>query len=720
MKRIDIVAIIGILVAVGVFFWPVWQGKLPVPTDTLVGLYHPWRDLYAHDYPRGIPFKNSLITDPIRQQIPWRKIAIDQWKSGQIPSWNPFNFSGTSLAGNIQAAVFYPLNVLFFLFDFDIAWTLLIILQPILSGTFIYLYLKSRNLSVISCLFGALTWSYSGFSIAWLTWGTMIHVVLWLPLILLSIDKLKEKRLTWSIVLVISLTMQTLAGHVQLSLYVFVLSVIYALWRREKYFWIPFVMSLSITSIQWIPFMQSVLASSRVATTNWQITGWFLPWQHLAQFIAPDYFGNPATGNYWGVWNYGEFIGYVGIIGLLFAVCATFYARKSADVKFWGIVGTTALIFLLPTPLAIVPFLLNLPILSTLQPTRLMAIVDFSLVALAAYGFDHWLKKPKQFWTPLVVIGGGLGILWVFAVILSLDVSVRNLILPSAIFVAAAFIFLTKSTRFGSVVLVAILVFDLLRFGWKFTPFVESKYFFPKTSTIEFLEKQEKPFRVLSVDPKVFPPNSAAFYGIEDVGGYDPIISVRYEAYMAALARGKADISPPFGFNRIVGVETVASPLVRLLNVRFVLTLSDLSDPQYVKVYQEGQTRVYEYKDWQPRAYLVSDIVQTKDDQETIDIAYNPTFNSQTSAVVNTALTIDESPLLSGETVHFTKYEYNRMELSVTTAKTRLLVVANRYDQGWRVFLDGQQSPIVRVNFLFFGIIVPAGQHSINVEYRII
>ena len=60
------------------------SGKLPVPSDTLVGLYHPWRDLYRDTNPRGVPFKNFLITDPVRQQIPWRKIVIDQWKEGII------------------------------------------------------------------------------------------------------------------------------------------------------------------------------------------------------------------------------------------------------------------------------------------------------------------------------------------------------------------------------------------------------------------------------------------------------------------------------------------------------------------------------------------------------------------------------------------------------------------------------------------------------------
>ena len=72
-----------------VFFLPVFQGKLPIPADALVGLYHLYPDFYADKYPSGIPYKNFLLTDPVLQQYPWKKFAISQLKQGQIPWLNP-------------------------------------------------------------------------------------------------------------------------------------------------------------------------------------------------------------------------------------------------------------------------------------------------------------------------------------------------------------------------------------------------------------------------------------------------------------------------------------------------------------------------------------------------------------------------------------------------------------------------------------------------------
>ena len=724
MKRIraDSIAVFLIVLVVAIFFWPVVQGKLPVPTDALVGLYHPWRDLYAKGYPRGVPYKNFLITDPVRQQIPWRKIAIDSWKEGKIPSWNPFNFSGMSLAGNIQAGVFYPFNILFFILNFPRAWTLLIMLQPLLAGIFLYFYLRSNHLSPLASVFGGVTWAFSGFMIAWLTWGTILHVVLWLPLILMSIDKLNNSRLLWSAILVFSLVCQFFAGHAQVSLYVFLLSGFYAFWRRSNFFWILLLLSILLTSIQWIPFVRSLLESSRIGVSDsWQISGWFLPWQHLAQFFAPDFFGNPATLNYWGEWNYGEFIGYISVVGIIFAIFALLIPKKSESVKFLSITLGITLLFLLPTPLAKLPYILKIPVFSSLQPTRLMAIVDFALVMLAAFGFEQWQsKRDKRIWYAVTVVGVILSILWVVTPLLgstNADIARRNLILPSGVFGLTVLSMAVVSRSWAAVILLLIVSVDLIRFGWKFTPFTPEAYFFPQTAIIEFLQKQPKPFRVMSTDPKIVPPNTLAFYGIESVEGYDPIYSSRYEEFMAALNRQRPDISAPFGFNRIITTATDSSRLLSLMNTQFVLSPSDIKSAGFEKVFQEGQTRIYKNASL-VRAYFVEGVRVVHTKQETIEALF--TMDSPDKlAIVEKQILLDTIPMNQDERVDLVRYDPDGMEIVTISSHVRFLVIGNMYDPGWFVTIDGNPPvPIYRANYLFFGVVVPSGEHHIWVQYR--
>lgn len=105
-----------VFAAVAVLFKDMFiRGLLPIPSDTIIGLYHPFRDLYAAEFPRGIPFQNSLITDPVRQIIPWKMLVVDQLSKGQLPIWNPYEMAGKPLLANFQSGVFYPLNIFLFI-----------------------------------------------------------------------------------------------------------------------------------------------------------------------------------------------------------------------------------------------------------------------------------------------------------------------------------------------------------------------------------------------------------------------------------------------------------------------------------------------------------------------------------------------------------------------------------------------------------------------------
>ena len=107
-------AIILIILATILFHSPFLTSlKLPIPADTIVGLYHPFRDLYASTNPNGLPYKNSLITDPVRQTFVWKELSLEMLSKGQLPLWNPYEMSGKPLLANIQSGAFYPLNIIF-------------------------------------------------------------------------------------------------------------------------------------------------------------------------------------------------------------------------------------------------------------------------------------------------------------------------------------------------------------------------------------------------------------------------------------------------------------------------------------------------------------------------------------------------------------------------------------------------------------------------------
>lgn len=752
MKLEKMFPIIIFVACVIVFFQAfLFKGNLPIPSDTIIGLYHPFRDLYAKDYPRGIPFKNFLITDPVRQQYPWRDLSIGIEKKLQFPLWNPYNFGGTPLLANFQTAAFYPLNILFFILPFTFAWSFLVILQLLLAGLFMYAYLIHIKLNKWACFLGAFVFSFSGFSIAWLEWNTIGHTALWMPLILLSIDKLVvnvkgKKQFAWLGVFLFSLVSSFFAGHLQTFFYLYLISLVYFFARwvqvgKQKNILLLFIILNSlfiiITSMQWIPSLQFISESARsVDQVDWQKDGWFIPIQNLIQFIVPDFFGNPTTLNYWGVWNYVEFIGYIGILPLLMAMFALFF-RRDKKTLFFGTFFLLSLIFSVQNSLSKIPFALNLPFISTAQPTRLLFITDFSLAVLCALGLDYFFRNKKGILYPLafvalIFLGSWAYIGYGFGNIAVENISVakRNIFLPTIIFTSVSILLfsLWKYKKINKhviliayIMMIGISIFDVLRFANKFTPFTKKEYLFPQTQIISFLQKQPGHFRIMTTDDRILPPNFSTIYKIQSIDGYDPLYLRRYGELIAVSERGKPDISPPFGFNRIITPHIYDSKIIDLLGVKYVLSLSDIDSPKLKKVFQEGQTRVYENIDVLPRAFFVNRIrkIYVENKEEAIKEMFKEDFDMIETAIIDSSydpskvLELPSLPYVIGK-AEILKYEENVINIKTENEGKGFLVLTDAYYPSWHAKIDGIETEIYRTNYNFRGVIVPKGEHIIE------
>ncbi len=596
------------------------KGLFPIPADTIVGMYHPFRDYFVQDYARGYPFKNFLITDPIRQQYPWKKLVIEFLKKKELPVWNNYSFSGTPLLANFQSGTFYPFNFLFFLFDFNLAWSFYILIQPFLAIIFMYLFLGNKKLSNFASLLGGLAFGFSGFIVSWFEWGNIGHTVLWLPLILYSIDKffVEKKKYKFLLLFLFVSCFSFFAGHLQIAFYIQIFTVCYLVYvmfsnkkiiqsKTIKLVLLIYFLLLLITSIQWIPSFKFIMRSMREIDIP-QIL--FIPWENLIQFIFPDFFGNPATLNYWGKWNYGEYVSYIGIIPFFFAFLF-FFTTKFRKKIFFKLSFILSILLATNNFISQIPFKLQIPFISTSSPARLLIISCFSLSVLAAYGAEGFLKKNsiKQFFIFSSIIFGT----WIFTLLMpkiihnslatNLLITKRNLIFPSAIFLGFCgvyFLHLIGKKKFKSVLMMAILfllLFDLLRFFNKYNPFVKKDFIFPDTKILTFLQNQEKPFRIMSLDDRILPANFSSIYHLETIQGYDPLFLRDYGEFIAELENN-------YSFNRQINPKNINSDLVNLLNVKYILSFEELPPGRFVKIIEEGQTKLFENKNVLPRFYF--------------------------------------------------------------------------------------------------------------------
>src|SRR3990167_11115072 len=163
---------------------------IPFSSDYLVNFFPPWSSYQE----LASPVKNNAMPDIITQIYPWKKLVVESLRSGQIPLWNPYSFSGSPHLANYQSAVFSPFNILFFIFSNIDAWTILVLLQPLLAGLFTYLFARSLKIINIGSLIAAISFMFSGFMTTWMGYATLGYAILFLPLALFAIQKVFETK----------------------------------------------------------------------------------------------------------------------------------------------------------------------------------------------------------------------------------------------------------------------------------------------------------------------------------------------------------------------------------------------------------------------------------------------------------------------------------------------------------------------------------------------
>lgn len=59
-----------------------------------------------------------------------------------------------------------------------------------------------------------------------------------------------------------------------------------------------------------------------------------------------------------------------------------------------------------------------------------------------------------------------------------------------------------------------------------------------------------------------------------------------------------------------------------------------------------------------------------------------------------------------------------RVTVAVRMETPGLLVLADRWDSGWRAYLDGKEVPIMRANHAVRGVAVPFGESTVQFRYE--
>ncbi|MDP2649423.1 MAG: YfhO family protein [bacterium] len=740
------------------FYKLILFGQIPFPGDLLVGQYNPYSTYPFMGYNPGSYPNKAQDFDVLTMIFPAKEFSISSLKNWQFPLWNPYILSGNPHLAAVQSGTFYPFNLLFFVMPIIYAWSLYIMLQPILTGLFTYLFLRELKFGTKSSLFGSLIFTFSSYSVVWMEYGNIGHTIVWLPLILYLILKLvKERSLLFYLLTIASLTLSILAGYIQLAFYIFIFSFIFLLFilyaSKERslklilYFIPVFILPVLISAIQLAPFIEMFLNSTRAPHADFFKL--LIPPFHLITMFIPDFFGNPASRNYWLDGTYIERVSYIGVIPLFFIIYS-FFRKKNK--YFWFFLSSAISVLLLSFDNFVSRFIfsLNLPLISTAVPTRIIFLFCFAGAVLAANGLEEFERKKemKKSVVSLIILALIYFFAWGFVFVapiffsdqafaINLSISKRNLILPSLLFLSGAmFVLLNFVPKFRKVSLILVfllVVFDLFYFFQKITPFAPVQSFFPKTEVIGKLREIRGIDRFWGYGGAYIEPNISTFERLYSTDGYDPLINKRYAELITTISDGsiknvqRSNVNIPGFGNEDIGKSVFRQKILDLLGVRYILNKISPSNtlvPNYISFpenrfslkWQSGPWQIYESKEALPRIFLASDYVVRKNDQ-IIDAIFDQNINLSKTVILEEN-PVDFKPSDGPSEIKIKNYSPNKIDIFTKSTQNKLLFISDNYFEGWNVFIDGKKSKIYRANYTFRAVPVLAGDHNVVFEYK--
>jgi hypothetical protein len=126
----------------------------------------------------------------------------------------------------------------------------------------------------------------------------------------------------------------------------------------------------------------------------------------------------------------------------------------------------------------------------------------------------------------------------------------------------------------------------------------------------------------------------------------------------------------------------------------------------------------YELANSLPRAYFAHRVFEVPARQGALELLLRPDLSLRESVILEGWHTANEGDTGARGSARIMDYR-NRTVLCQTVCSTAgYLVLLDNYYPGWRAYIDGREAEILRANYAFRAVAVPAGNHLIEFRYK--
>lgn len=488
-------------------------------------------------------------------------------------------------------------------------------------------------------------------------------------------------------------------------------------------------------------------------------------------FLVPGYFGHglmkwapegapednaQLISTYWGSKETEDSPPYMGILVLALAVLGFVFYRKDTFVQFLLVLIVFAWLLGMGKNLSVVYdiFYYNFPNFNKFRaPSMAFVLIHFAVPLLAGYGLAGIFKMRKEFpkvdMKPLKYFlyasGGFLALGLVFITLFKdsyisavsnsrtfkslaqnanpqiltdlqnfvWSVMVSDWMIGGVILVLGGVLFymfvqgkLSKAALIVS--LLVLFAFDLWHVDYRrmnvAEESVQEEVFQRKADVYNYIKQDKDIYRVADFSSN--PANIPAYFLVENINGYH---AAKLRVYQDVLDVAQQNSSTSYLFNPF---------LWNILNVKFIITNRPFGEGfQPIYTSQISGDYVYLNSTGLPRAFFVKKAEKAKQ----IDILKHlkeGDFNPLETVWIEKDLSQTVEPYDSTVNVKILEHENEYIKIEADASGNNFLFISEvYYPVGWKAYIDGNETPIIKSNYAFRGVIVPKGKHTIEMKF---
>jgi len=518
----------------------------------------------------------------------WNALFIkNQFLSGHLPLWNPYDYCGHPFVANPTTCVFYPATLLFVFLPLPYAFNFDIILHLIIAaiGTYYVTFLLTK--SSFAGITAALIFSLSGYFINRIALGhvTVIHAAALVPWLFYFVEKgIQNTQKRFFIFVGSTLGLQILSGDPQINFYsAFFITIYFFIRYLQKFrikntsdYFKPFffyslipLFAFGIGAAQLLPSFEFKLLSDR-ASNSYEFASYMsFPFDNFFSFLIP--FNDSVFIS--KDWEYGC---YVGILTIILSLIGWLSSNSNQKWNF-GVIIILALTMMLGEYTPIYKFYYRyVPLISTFRiPARCVVILILILSILSGIGAQFVFEKNFNRKNFIAIVG----LLFVCAIVIFLsawkyDISFlsKGLIRSICIILTASLffslLFFVKDRKKLKFLCLIIFFIDLYSAQHSLIPQMDSKEFTTENEIEKFLKKDKSLSRVYL--PWHLTSRSQMSHH-SNINGFSPIVLDRYYQFVHNMADLKIPQNLRHTLNPVFSNDEEYSFASKILNLKYAL-----------------------------------------------------------------------------------------------------------------------------------------------------